>query len=141
MPSTSLRSSLDSLANSFANAVLAAVRGASLDDLLAESGGAQRGPGRPRGSSSTRTTPSAAGASAPARRPAGRLRRRTPEEIAKSLAQVVALVKKSTGMRSEEIQKALRLDKREVPRILYEGLKGKKLKKKGQKRSTVYSAA
>jgi hypothetical protein len=28
-----------------------------------------------------------------------------------------------------------------VPRILYEGLKGKKLKKKGQKRATVYSAA
>jgi hypothetical protein len=140
---STLRSSLNDLASNFAEAVLAAVRGASLQELLAESGGApaRRSPGRPRGSSTTKSAPTAARASAPARKPAGRLQRRTPEEIARSLALVVALVRKSTGMRSEEIQKALKLDKREVPRILYEGLKGKKLKKKGQKRATVYSAA
>jgi hypothetical protein len=138
---TSLRTSLNDLASNFANGVLAAIRGASLEDLLAESGGARRrGPGRPRGSSTTKSAPTAARASAPARKPAGRLQRRTPEQIAKSLAQVVALVKtKKAGLRSEEIQKALELDKREVPRILYEGLRGKKLKKKGQKRATVYS--
>jgi hypothetical protein len=139
---STLRTALNDLASNFADAVLAAIRGASLQELLAESGGAppRRGPGRPRGSS-TKSAPTAARSSARAHKPAGRLRRRTPEEVAKSLAQVVALVRKSTGMRTEEIQKALKLDKREVPRILHEGLKGKKLKKKGQRRATVYSAA
>ena len=44
-------------------------------------------------------------------------------------------------MRSEDIQKALKLDKREMPRVLEEGLTKKALKSKGQKRATVYSAA
>jgi hypothetical protein len=140
---TSLRSTLDSLASNFASAVLTAIRGASLDELVAESGGApRRGPGRPRGSSTTKSTPTAARASAPARKPRGRLQRRSPADIAKTLAQIVALVKtKEAGLRSEEIRKALKLDVREVPRVLKEGLKTKKLKSKGQKRATVYSAA
>jgi len=44
-------------------------------------------------------------------------------------------------MRSEEIRKALKLDVREVPRVLKEGLSKKKLKSRGQKRATRYSAA
>ena len=138
-----LRSALDSLASNFASAVLDAIKGASLQDLHAESGGAsRRGPGRPRGSS-TKTTATAARASAPTAKKTkgGRLQRRGPEEIAKTLAQVVALVKtKKTGLRSEEIRKALKLDVREVPRVLKEGLSKKKLKSKGQKRATTYSA-
>jgi hypothetical protein len=55
--------------------------------------------------------------------------------------QVVALVQKSkTGLRSEEIKKALGLDRREVPRMLKTAVQTKKLKAKGQKRATVYSA-
>ena len=71
----------------------------------------------------------------------GRLPRRTREDIAKALASVVALVKtKKSGLRSEQIQKALKLDKREMPRVLHEGVAKKVLKKKGQKRATTYSA-
>jgi hypothetical protein len=141
MPNT-LRSHLDSLAQSFASAVLDAIRGASLDELVGETNGApRRGPGRPRGSSSTKTTQTAARASAPAPRPKGRLARRSPADIAKALDQIVALVKKSkVGLRSEQIRKALKLDVREVPRVLKEGLSTKKLKSKGQKRATTYSA-
>ena len=146
MPNT-LRSSLDSLASNFASAVLDAIRGASLDDLLAESGGtpAPRGPGRPRGSS-TKTTVAAARAPAPATSKAkikgGRLARRSPADIAKALDAVVSLVKKSKGgLRSEQIRKTLKLDVREVPRVLKEGLAKKTLKSKGQKRSTTYFAA
>jgi hypothetical protein len=126
----SLRSTLDSLAQNFANGVLAAIRGASLQELVAEGGAPRRGPGRPRaGSTKARTIKG------------GRLARRSADDIAKVVAQVVALVKKSkAGMRSEEIRKALRLDVREVPRVLHEGLKTKKLKSKGQKRATTYSA-
>jgi len=72
----------------------------------------------------------------------GRLARRTPADIAKALGEIVALVKtKKAGLRSEEIRKALKLDVREVPRVLKEGLTKKKLRSKGQKRATTYFAA
>jgi len=141
-----LRSALDDLAHSFASAVLDAIRGASLQDLLAESGGSpRRGPGRPR-ATTTKTAPTAARASAPAAPKAkargGRLARRSPADIAKTLGQVVALVKgKKTGLRSEEIREALRLDVREVPRVLKEGLAKQALRSKGHKRATTYFAA
>ena len=142
-----LRSTLDSLAANFASAVLAAIRGASLDELVAGSGGApRRGPGRPRGSSATKSAPTAARASLSvplkAKTKGGRLARRSPADIAKTLGQIVALVKtKKAGLRAEEIRKALKLDVREVPRVLKEGLAKKALKSKGQKRATVYTAA
>jgi hypothetical protein len=44
-------------------------------------------------------------------------------------------------MRSEEIQKSLGLDKRELPRVLRTGLEKKVLRSKGQKRATRYFAA
>jgi hypothetical protein len=137
-----LRANLDALASNFASAVLDAIRGASLDELVAESGGApRRGPGRPKGST-TKSTATAARASAPARKPSGRLARRSPADIAKTLGQIVGLVKASkTGLRSEQIRAALKLDKRELPRVLADGLRTKKLKSKGQKRATQYSAA
>jgi hypothetical protein len=136
MPSNSLRSTLDSLASSFAGAVLDAIKGASLQELLAESGAApRRGPGRP---------PKAASAEAPKaprRGKGGRLARRSPDEIAKTLDRIHGLLKgKKAGLRSEEIRKALKLDVREVPRVLKEGLAKKKLKSRGQKRATTYTA-
>jgi hypothetical protein len=138
MPSNSLRSTLDSLATSFAGAVLDAIKGASLQELLAESAGApRRGPGRPK------ATATAAAPAKPARRAkaSGRLARRSPEEITKTLDQIHGLLKgKKSGMRSEEIRKALKLDVREVPRVLKEGLAKKKLKSRGQKRATTYTA-
>ena len=129
-----LRAQLSALADSFATGVLAAIRSASIEDLLAESGGAaRRGPGRPRGGTTT-------GGPRTERTKGGRLARRSPADIAKVLAQVVAPVKKSkAGMRSEEIRKVLDLDVREVPRVLREGVAKKALKSKGQKRATVYS--
>jgi hypothetical protein len=136
---TILRSTLASLADNFASAVFAAIRSASLDELVAESGGA---PGRPRGSSTTKAASTPARTSAPSRRSKGRLPRRSPADIAKALGTIVALLKgKKAGLRSEQIRDALKLDKRELPRVLGEGLKTKKLKSKGQKRATVYSAA
>jgi len=142
-----LRSALDSLAANFASAVLEAIRGASLDELVGGSAGPQRrGPGRPRRSSTTKNVPTGARASVPATPKAkikgGRLARRSPADIAKTLGQIVALVKtRKAGLRSEEIRKALKLDVREVPRVLKEGLAKKTLKSKGQKRATVYTAA
>ncbi len=123
---SALRDHLQSLASSFTEGVLAAIRAASLDDLLAESGGRRRGP--------------VAGGSVGSGRRGGRLPRRSAEDIAKTLDRVVGVVKasKGKGLRAEEIRKALHLDVREVPRVLKEGLKTKKLRAKGQKRATTY---
>jgi hypothetical protein len=136
MARMSLRTNLESLASSFASSVLQAIRGASLEELLGEAGGsAGRGPGRP---------PRSKAAPAPATpraRKAGRLARRSPAQIAKALEQVVALVKgKKDGLRAEQIRAALKMQSKEMPRVLKEGLDKKKLKSKGQKRATTYFA-
>lgn len=136
-PMPTLRTTLDTLASFFAANVLAAIRGASLQELLAESGGAaRRGPGRPRGGGDgTGIRPAKKGKS-------GRLARRSAAEIARALDAVIILVRKNKqGLRSEEIRKALKLDVREVPRVLKEGLAKKKLKSRGQKRATTYTAS
>ena len=139
-----LRSEISALAASFADAVLAAIRGASLEELLAENGGApRRGPGRPRGRA-MKATPTAPRPSAPrAKAAGGRLARRSPADIEKALGLVVSTLKatKGKGLRSEEIQKSLNLDKRELPRVLKTGLAKKVLRSKGQKRARQYFAS
>jgi hypothetical protein len=137
----SLRSALNDLASEFAASVLAAVRGASLDELIAEGGGARRGPGRPAKAVATNGESKPAAPAKSSGRRSGRLPRRSGEDIAKALDQVVALVKKNkNGLRAEEIRANLGMDSKEMPRVLKEGLSTKKLKAKGQKRATTYTA-
>ena len=134
---TSLQSTLNDLAASFANNVLAAIRGASLDELIAPNGQV-----RPNGRvTAARTAPPASPAPGRAARSSGRLPRRSPEDIAAVLGQVVSLVKKhKEGLRAEQIRAELGLQPKEMPRILKEGLERKALKSKGQKRATTYFA-
>jgi hypothetical protein len=57
--------------------------------------------------------------------------------MAKAVERVVAPVKKSkNGLRSEQIRAQLRLDRRELPSVLGEGLAKKVLKSKSQRRAT-----
>jgi hypothetical protein len=133
-----LQSSLHHLATAFAVSVLDAIRGASLQELLGEAGGVtHRGPGRSKGA------PTVERMDTPVRSARlGRLRRRTPEEIAKVLDQVLALLKKNKpGLRAEQIREELGVQAKEMPRVLKQGLATKKLKSKGQKRATTYTAA
>jgi hypothetical protein len=125
---SSLRAALNTLAEHFTSGGLQAIRTANLQDLLSESGAPRRSPGRPRGPS------------APKRAKGGRLGRRTPEQIAEVLAKVVSALRatRGKGLRSEQIRAQLGLDVREMPRVLHEGIKAKKLRSKGQKRSTTY---
>jgi hypothetical protein len=129
---TTLKSHLESLASSFADSVLAAIRARSLEDLPAESG-ARRTPQADGGKGGQRRLPKRSG---------GRLARRSLADIEKTLDLVVSAVKASNGkgLRAEEIRQALSLDVREVPRVLKEGLKSKKLRAQGQKRATTYFA-
>jgi hypothetical protein len=131
-----LHSKLQDLASSFANSVLDAIRGASLDDLLGETGaGGRRGPGRPSAVRETEPSRGRGGRS-------GRLKRRSPDDIAKGLEQVVALLKKNKGgLRAEQIREHLGMQSKEMPRILKEGLHRKALKCRGQKRATTYVAS
>ncbi len=145
-----LRSNIQQLASTFAAAVVTAIRGANLEDILslaegAASHGAKAPAAAPRGRAEGRRAASAAApaaaAPAPGRKGKGRLRRRSPEDIAQALTQVVTLVKKKGGLRAEQIREALNMEAKEMPRILKEGLATKVLKSKGQKRSTTYTAA
>ena len=126
-----LHSQLNDLANTFAASVLLAVRRVPLEDLLGETGHERRS--SPRGP--RRSAPAPRGKRA-------RLARRSPEDIAKTLTSIVSLLKgKKAGLRSEQIRAALKLDKREMPRVLKMGLAKKAIRSKGQKRATVYSAS
>jgi hypothetical protein len=128
-----LRSQLDSLAAAFASAVVDAIRGASLHELVASDGRAAPA-ARPAGGPAPKAIASKTTRS-------GRLKRRSSEDIGQVLDQVVALVKKNKdGLRAEQIRTELNLQAKELPRVLKEGLRSKRLRKAGQKRATVYSA-
>lgn len=148
---STLRTSLNDLAASFTSAVLAAIRSANLEELLAETRDGRAPAAVPQRRAAAngvhatpaRATPRAAGRGpvAAARSP-GRLRRRSQEEIADVLDQLVSVLKKNKGgLRAEQIREELGLQAKEMPRVLKEGLSTQKLKSKGQKRATTYFAA
>ena len=133
----SLKNRISALAEEFSAGVLAAIRSASLEEILSEGGRSsshsvvsstsaapaeKRGPGRPRGRKS-------------------RLARRSPEQIAQVVESIVGALKKhKAGMRSEQLQKLLSLDKKEISGPLTEALSGRKITKKGERRATTYFA-
>lgn len=128
-----LRSQLADLASTFTDSVIAAIRSTSLEELLGESGAA-----RSKAVSSPAPTKSA---TRTARSSSGRLPRRSAEDIAAELDRIVALVQKhKDGLRAEQIRAELGLQAKELPRVLKEGLMGKRLRSKGQKRATTYFA-
>ncbi|MBX3210168.1 MAG: hypothetical protein KF764_34370 [Labilithrix sp.] len=125
---SNLRQIIESHAQQFAAAIVQALRSASLDELVAITGGAGRG--------------ASAGTSPKARKGKdGRLGRRSQEDIEATLKKIVSvLVKHPEGLRSEQIKAALQLDTREMPRPIAEGLSSGILNKSGNKRATVYTA-
>ena len=145
---TTLRTAISQLANQFASGVLEAIRGASLAEILAESGerggasgtggrGARRG--RPPASASG-SEPGLAGRSAQKRR-RGRLERRSAADIAGVVRHIVELLgAHPEGLRAEQIRHELGLEAKELPRPIAEALASRKIAKQGQKRATTYFA-
>lgn len=124
---SNLRQVIENHAQQFAAAIVQALREASLNELVGITGGAGRA-----------ASPKLAGASP---KKGGRLGRRSPDDIARTLNQIVTVLSKHPeGLRAEQIKAALQLDTREMPRPIAEGLKSGALKKSGQKRATVYTA-
>jgi hypothetical protein len=138
--SNQLQSNIQRLASTFASAVVSAIRTANLDEIVSLSGGS---PVQTRRAAVVATSPSPTAPNAvrnAAKGGSGRLRRRSKADIDKALGKVVALLKASKrGLRAEEIRGQLKMQSKEMPRILKEGLAKKALKSKGQKRSTTYS--
>jgi hypothetical protein len=136
---STLSAAIQSLAETFASQVLSSIRGASLEDILAESG-VRRGPGRPPGK---RGPGRPSGRQVPGRPPgptSKRLGRRSAKDLAKTASAIVALVKQRQGLRAEQIRAELRIPKNAWARPLAMALDSKKLTKKGQKRATTYYA-
>lgn len=135
-----LKEALQTLAENFADEVLSAVRGASLDELLGEVGEGHASAARaPRASAHAAPSKSAKpGRSSSVK--TGRLARRSLAQIQEAAQGVAKLLRgKKDGLRAEDIRKALSLDVREVPRILQQGLVDKLFRiLGGAKRSTTY---
>jgi hypothetical protein len=78
-------------------------------------------------------------ATSPRRGKPGRLPRRSAEDIQAGLDKILALPRKhKDGLRAEEIRSTLGMQAKEMPRLPKQGLAGKKLTSKGQKRATTY---
>jgi len=130
---SSLRSSLDALAKSFADSVLELLRSANVEELIGSA------TSLPKRGGTTAGNPKASPLAKPAKR--GRLPRRSAEEITAALGRVIALVRKNKdGLRAEQIRVALGLEAKELPRVLKEGIATRQLKTRGQKRATTYFA-
>ena len=132
---SNLRQTIEAQAVQFANAIVQALRSASLDELVSITSGGGRAPARAPSAKTTVTV-----AAPKVAKKAGRLGRRSPSDIARTLDNIVAvLTAHPEGLRAEQLKAALNLDTREVPRPIAEGLKSGVLKKSGQKRATVYT--
>ncbi|MBN9162848.1 MAG: hypothetical protein BGO98_46685 [Myxococcales bacterium 68-20] len=137
---STLRQTIEAHAHEFAAAIVQALRGASLDELVSITGGQATAPRAPRAKTNGATTAAPEVAKKVSKK-AGRLGRRSADDIARTLEQIVAvLAKHPEGLRAEQIKAALNLDTREVPRPLAEGLNSGALTKSGQKRATTYFA-
>ena len=133
-----LQERLQLLTDDFADAVLTAVRGASIDEILGTTASKAKAGSKldaVLGGLLKEKKPT----SSPAKEP-GRLKRRTPEQIVEAVGVIASLLRRSKkGLRSEEVKKHLGLDAREMPRLLKEGLATGAIKiLSGQKRATVY---
>jgi hypothetical protein len=121
---TSLRSRLGDLASAFVASVVDAIRDASVEELFAQPAGSGRNSAR---------VASANG------RAAGRLARRSGQDIEAVVDQIVELIRQNPkGLRAEEIRSALGLEAKEMPRPLRQGLATGRFTKSGQKRATTY---
>jgi hypothetical protein len=132
MTISTLHATIQNLASQFAQGVLDAIRSASLDDILTETGGGGR-----RARASVAVSPSAAAV----RRRGDRLPRRSASDIAETVDAIVALLaSKPQGLRAEKIRAELGLEAKELPRPISEALRSHRITKKGQKRATTYFA-
>ena len=135
-----LRSTLSQLAADFAADVLRAIRGASFEEILQESGNrAAAAPKALPAAAPEKTKKAAAGTTKARRTASGRLGRRSADDIEGLIGQIADLLAQSAeGLRAEQIREALGIEAKELPRPLADALASGRISKKGQKRATTY---
>jgi len=135
----SLDSEIQSRISAFLDELSQLVKRQALEAVHEALGGAvgpaRRGPGRPRRVS---MRPGGAPRAMAKRGVRGRRARRSPEDLAKLQASVLAAVKAKQGQRLEEIGKALKTDTAVLKRPVAMLLAAKKLKTTGARRGTKY---
>jgi hypothetical protein len=115
-----LKNQIEDLAQTFATGVLAAIRSASLSEILNESNGSAlkgRGPGRPPKSN-------------------GAVKAIDGENHVSAITGLLSA--HPTGLRAEEIRAKLRWEKAAGTKAITKALEAKAIKKTGQKRATTY---
>jgi len=125
---SNLHRTINALASEFAHSLLRALRGASLDEILAETAHdhAALGESRPSGRRE---------------KSRGVRRRRSTEELDALVTRIVSVLKThKKGLRAEELREKLGVERKELPRPLAEALKKRVITKKGKKRATTYFA-
>ena len=134
-----LRDTIQKLAGDFAAGVLGVIRGASLEDILAETESVvRRGRGRPPSQANARGLLDPA-SPAPKLGRKGRLQRRSASDIGQVVSRIVELLSgKPKGLRAEQIRAALGLSAKELPRPIAQALSAQQITKSGQKRATTY---
>jgi hypothetical protein len=138
----SLRDTIQQLAARFAAGVLDAIRRSSLEEILAHTGGAKRGRGRPPKHGLSTGMVAVSRGSKGGRGRGGRLARRSAGDLGHVVDLIVELLAKSPkGLRAEQIRARLGLSAKELPRPIAKALEGKLIRKEGQKRATTYFAA
>lgn len=137
----SLQQTIARLAEEFAARILRAIAFSSISEVTALGAG-----------SPTRTTAPAArrgrvpAASVPKASPAGARKRvqkrgrRGSDDLEAIIGRVVATLKAGGAMSSEQLQRALRVTKKDIARPLVLGVKRGTLSKQGTKRATRYTA-
>lgn len=144
--SSQLQNAIHSLAATFAQNILAAVREASFGELVSlhEAPATETRRAKVTTVAAAPTAaPQRAAAPAPARRgpKKGGRTRRSPEQLKGTIARIVAALKgKRDGLRSEDLQKQLGLTKQELFGPLTAALEEKSLVKTGNRRGTTYFA-
>ncbi|APS00041.1 hypothetical protein [Pajaroellobacter abortibovis] len=143
--SSNLRTAIAMLASSFASSVLNVIRGASLQEILTEtnenSSFSKHGPGRPKtgGKETHHLSNGKKSKIVFSKRQASRLGRRSENDICHLLDRIVDLLSAHPeGLRAEQIREQLKVEAKELPRPLAEGLATHQLIKQGQKRATTY---
>lgn len=137
---SNLRTTISALAAQFTDGVLRALHNASLSELTGLDAAKAAPARRERVAAAPAESASKRGGRLPTARPGAR---RTAKDFEKLAAAIVSVVGEAgaKGLRSEQIQKALGLAKKDVVRPIQIALDNKQLKKKGQRRGTTYFAA
>jgi hypothetical protein len=131
-----VRSGIEELSENFADEILASVRGARLSEIV-DAEVKRDSPLRDHEDFGS----NGASQGVP-QLPSGRGRKRTRAEMAMFVDEIVALCKQhEDGIHAEEMRAILKVRSQDLARPIAIALENKKIKKTGQKRSTLYFAS